>query len=358
MNFINMNQPRFLMCLLFFLICCKSEKEPQDQNQDETTIREEIPPIEVGIEVLDSIDFYQEIISNGKLEGHQKSEMRFKINQKITNIYVSNGQYVQKGQLLARLDNYELENSLLLCKVSLENGKLTLMDYLIGQGYALKDSVDIPENILSIAKIKSGYTKAEMELALAQFNMEQTILRAASNGFIANLTVKESNYPDGEKPFCLIIDNSKLEIRFPVMEPEAHLVEKGRPVNIVLYYNEKEISGRVSAINPFIDENGQLEVTAIIAQPGTGLYEGMNAKVYLKKNIGKALAVPKEAVTLRSERPVVFVYENGLAKWNYVELGEENSSQVVVKTELVQGDSIIVKGNLHLAHESKVLLTL
>jgi multidrug efflux pump subunit AcrA (membrane-fusion protein) len=54
---------------------------------------------------------------------------------------------------------------------------------------------------------------------------------------------------------------------------------------------------------------------------------------------------------------VVFTYESGLAKWNYVKTSFENSTQYVITEGLSPGDSVIVKGNLNLAHDAKVKLT-
>jgi membrane fusion protein, multidrug efflux system len=80
----------------------------------------------------------------------------------------------------------------------------------------------------------------------------------------------------------------------------------------------------------------------------------MNVKVYLKLPSGNKLAVPKEAVTLRSDRPVVFTLKNGAAHWNYVKTGFENNSSIVIEEGISNGDTVIFKGNVHLAHGSEV----
>lgn len=343
-----------ILYLAVALLSCGSPEEKATTT--ETSLLEELPPTEVQTETLDSADFYMEIVSNGKLEGIRKSEMRFRINQRISKIYVKNGDWVKKGRLLAQLDDYELRTKLLQSKVALENARITLTDYLIGQGYNLEDSTNIPDKVFSIARIKSGHQKAETDLELAKFNLQQAFLRATSSGAVANLSANENTYPNNQEPFCLIIDNSSMQIKFPVMEPEVDLVSLGQAIKIVPYYQEEEIKGKVTAINPFIDKNGLIQITAVIPSVSKGLFEGMNARIYVRRNIGKSLAVPKGAITLRSERPVVFVFKDGQAKWNYVKTSHENSEKTIITDGLHAGDEVIVKGNLHLANESRVVL--
>jgi hypothetical protein len=51
---------------------------------------------------------------------------------------------------------------------------------------------------------------------------------------------------------------------------------------------------------------------------------------------------------------VVFAYENGLAKWNYVSITHENETSVVISEGLKAGALVIIEGNLNLGHDAKV----
>jgi len=51
----------------------------------------------------------------------------------------------------------------------------------------------------------------------------------------------------------------------------------------------------------------------------------------------------------------VFTFHNGLALWNYVETGPENSRRIVITSGLEEGMEVIVSGNLNLAHETPVV---
>lgn len=80
----------------------------------------------------------------------------------------------------------------------------------------------------------------------------------------------------------------------------------------------------------------------------------MNARIIIEKTLLNQLVVPKSAVVERSGRKVVFTYENGLAKWNYVSIAHENETSVVIAEGLKVGALVIIEGNLNLGHDAKV----
>ena len=92
------------------------------------------------------------------------------------------------------------------------------------------------------------------------------------------------------------------------------------------------------------------------------LFSGMNVRVSVRRSLGQQLVIPKTAVVLRSGKQVVFTLQEGKAMWNYVHTGLENATEYVVSDKsqkgieegLLEGDTIIVTGNLNLAHEAAV----
>ena len=235
------------------------------------------------------------------------------------------------------------------------------MDLLIGQGFSYEDSVKIPSNILETAKIKSGFKRSEYELSMALYNYNATILITPVSGTVANIFDKVNTYPSTSSTFCTILDLNAMEILFPVMENELHLLSMGQKIQMCPYFNEAQmVDGYITSINPVINENGLAEIRAKAKNNDNGLLEGMNMKVFIKKPVGECLVIPKKAITLRTERKVVFTYKKGFAKWNYIKIDYENSSQVSILEDedntLKIGDSIIVEGNVHLAHDSRVVI--
>ena len=104
-----------------------------------------------------------------------------------------------------------------------------------------------------------------------------------------------------------------------------------------------------------------IAVTAVLKQTGN-LLDGMNVQVLVETAVPEQLVVPKSAVVLRDNQEVLFKKVNGQAYWTYVKTGFENSTSYTVIADpekggtLEPGDSVIVSGNLNLAHESEVVV--
>ena len=107
--------------------------------------------------------------------------------------------------------------------------------------------------------------------------------------------------------------------------------------------------------------NGLVKVKALV-NAGGKLFSGMNVRVSVRRSLGERLVIPKSAVVLRSGKQVVFTLKDGKAMWNYVNTGLENATECVVSDKsqkgiedgLLEGDTVIVTGNLNLAHEAEV----
>ena len=85
------------------------------------------------------------------------------------------------------------------------------------------------------------------------------------------------------------------------------------------------------------------------------LFDGMNARVSVKRSVPGQLVIPKTAVVLRSGKQVVFTLKDGKAMWNYVQTGLENLSEYTVTGEgMEEGVTVITAGNVNLAHETPV----
>lgn len=347
----------FCIALVSVLYSCSSNKENEKEENEKVTEIADDKPVEVKAKLLEYQDFNYELISNGTIAALNKAELRFQSQEHIVKIHVKNGQRVTKGQKLAELDRFKLENSMQQAEESLERAKLDLQDVLIGQGYSLNDSTRIPQEVMKIAKIRSNYEQSRNNYVMAKYNLDMATLHAPFNGVVANLTVKEYNQPGGD-PFCTIIDNQSPEVVFNILENELPLINLNDRV-IVSPFSQASysIEGRVTEINPMIDKNGMVKVKAVISNKDNKFHEGMNVKVRVQRILGKQLVIPKSALVLRTNRKVVFTLKNNRAMWNYVETAQENSdSYVVIPDKINAGDSVIYDGNMNLMDMVPVIL--
>ncbi len=341
-----------VISLLIFTSCKADKKKKPDE-----TVQQLLPdaPAEVTAIRLRTVDFEHELVSNGKISARTVAELKFQTSETIAQIFVKNGSRVSQGQRIAVLDTYSINNRLEQAKDALDRSRLEMQDVLIGQGYKL-DSLDaVPAEVMELARVKSGFNSAQTQFNMAKYDLQRATLTAPIGGVIANLFAKPHTISSPGEVFCNIIDTRSLEVQFTVLENELGFIHIGDNMKIVPFsMPELEVTGRVSEINPWVNENGMVQIKAAVNYHAR-LVEGMNVRVSTFRSAGKQWVVPKTAVVLRTGKQVVFTVVDGKAIWNYVQTGLENATEYTITSEtLKEGDQIIISGNINLAHESPV----
>lgn len=316
---------------------------------------------EVEVVPLQRQTFQMQLLANGKLSAAQKSALYFSETGQIVALNVQNGGSVGQGAVIARLDSREQESKLEAARIEVERTRLEYLSFLAGQGYAVSDSASVPQDVRDLASIRSGYAAARNSYAQAQRALAATVLRAPFSGKVADIKLKKWDRTTAE-PFCTLIADRTFDVEFSALESEYPFLQKGQPVRVSLFGDDaSSVKGTIKSINPSVDKNGQILVTATV--PGDSrMLDGMNVKVIVERSIPDQLVVPKRAVVIRDNLEVLFRYNGGKSDWVYVNTLRANSESFAIQAnsdrgaELHEGDLIIVSGNLNLADGSKVVL--
>ena len=346
---------RYLLCMAVALLaaCSDAGKGKESEEGVATVLPSESN--EVTVKVLKRATFEHELVSNGKVTAGAMADLRFETTGVVAHIYVKNGAPVRKGQKLAELDKFRLKNKTAQAKDALDKAELELQDVLIGQGYPVGDASKVPADIMKLARVRSGYDQSLAQYELAAYEEEHATLVAPFDGVVANLFSKPFNEASTSEAFCSIIGTQGMEVDFTVLESELPLIKSGDKV-IVTPYSDAGFrqEGRITQINPLVDDKGMVKVKAAVNGKGR-LFSGMNVRVNVHRSLGGQLVIPKSAVVLRSGKQVVFTLKDGKAQWNYVQTGLENAeSYSMADDALKEGDTVIVTGNVNLAHEASV----
>lgn len=350
------------ICLIsvFLLISCGNRdggvNESDKPSVADETSREALTAdkiAEVTVMELQPTVFNHEIVSNGRVSAREKVDVNFQAPGLIAAVYVHNGQRVSKGQRIASLDTYKLDNQIEKERNAVASATLEMQDVLIGQGYDPAHPEKVPEEVMKLARLRSGLQQAELTLEATKKDLTDATLVAPVSGVVANLSAKAHNMSSGSEPLCRIINDRGMEVEFSVLESELPMVKPGDKVEVTPFSTTDSHTGRITEINPMVDDNGMVKVWATV-DGGSGLIDGMNVRVSVKRAVEKALVVPKTAVVLRSGRQVVFTLDGDKAIWNYVTTGLENLNEYTIADGLTPGMTVITTGNLNLAHEAPV----
>ena len=124
---------------------------------------------EVSVMTLKKQAFEHELVSNGKVEAKRYAALQFRTTtEPVARIYVKNGDRVKKGQKIAELDLFALQNKLTQAEYTLEQARLEMQDVLIGQGYAPDRMEAVPEEVKKLAATKSGYGQNQKRIRAEQ----------------------------------------------------------------------------------------------------------------------------------------------------------------------------------------------
>ncbi|MCT4589554.1 MAG: efflux RND transporter periplasmic adaptor subunit [Carboxylicivirga sp.] len=341
------------LILLMHLFSCTTKTDNQDQqNVNQLPIETN----QVDVLVLNESLFMQDVLSNGKLSAIEKADLYFKSQGTIAAIDVKNGQTIEAGTPIAQLHNAEQQFNLEKANEKREQAIINKLDALISMGYTRNSQEFQPEHE-KIANIRSGYKLVDIEYREAEYQYQQTIIKAPFSGIISGIIQHRHEKANVSNAFCTLLNTSRFHIRFPLLETEISKIKIGQKALISPISLELTTVGTISEISPQVDENGLVWLKAEVINPGDFL-DGMNVKVSIKLPINHQLIVPKEAVVLRQNREVLFRYDKGIAYWTYIKILHENENHYAVSAiegaSLAAGDTVIVSNNLNLAHESEV----
>lgn len=221
------------------------------------------------------------LVSKGVIRSASEVKVFSRIEGQLLDVPVLEGRKVSKGQVIFRLEDQELKSKLLLSESQWEQSKLRMEEILVSQGYKRSEMDKIPENVINYAKIKSGVNICGQELSIARSKVERTVIRAAQSGVITGVKALSFAYVKPGETLCTIVDPDHLIAHFSVLETEVSKFSIGTKVEVyALAYSDIPYSATVRTISSIVDENGMIEVEAVI-DDSRKLMPGMTAVVTL-----------------------------------------------------------------------------
>lgn len=347
--------PSFL--LLLALLSCEAETATQ-QDLPLDSFRAEVEATRVKTARSERRSFDYLVNASGKVEARDQVKMVVERSGYLLELTVRDGDKVEAGQILARLDPSESMFQIEKAKVRLRdaqtqyNSQILSFQRIMDGNDTLRRSA-VQEQI----KSSSGLLMAEIELREAEIAMEKSTLKALISGKIADIAFKEGSLVNAGDVLCEILSTRQLQLKVKVLESDIGLISLGQQAEIhPVSSNSGTVAGTVASINPKVDEHGLVQVTLQLSGAG-GLLPGMNARAVIHAPQSNTIVVPKQAVVYRSERPVVFTIADNLSQWNYVEVGRDNGREIEILDGLAENNTVIVTNNLQLAHHAPVQIS-
>jgi RND family efflux transporter MFP subunit len=291
--------------------------------------------------------------ATGYVEADTKADLSPKITSKVTALYVTEGDTVKKGQVLARLDKTDLDAQLADAKAAWVNAdaELKRQKALLADGLAPQSSVDAAVAAEASARAKVHYVEAQEDYAeiRAPFAGRVIAKRAHVGEAVSPYGAPGQGSTNGGA-IVTLVDFSTLYVGADVNESNLGKLRLGQPAEIVLdAYPDHTYHGHLLQIIPTADRaKGTVKVKVAFEDPDEKILPDMSARVNFtaKKTTEAAktrVTVPKSAVAAVDGRTGVYLVAGGLALFREIGTGAENAGQVEVRSGLQGGERLVAE---------------
>lgn len=333
---------------LFILVSCGEKKK------ETTTVKplSQGGPVRAEAFIVLPASISETIETPGSVLPYESTELRSEVSGKVVSINFKEGGYVNKGALLVKLFDADLQAQLRKLNVQLQIAEKTLER----QQELLKIN-GISQQEVDLSGLQASNIKADIELL--KVSISKTEIRAPYNGKIGLRSISNGAYVTPQTMIAGIQQVDNLKIEFSVPEKYSSRIKEGMMISFGVQGSlRKYLAKVIAAENTITETNRSLKVRAVVQQKDNAILPGAFAKVNL--NFGEnsnALLIPTQAVIPQARNKKVIVYRDGIAKFEVVETGIRDSARVEIVNGLKAGDTIITTGLLAIKPEGKVAIS-
>lgn len=290
---------------------------------------------------------------SGSIEANEQVEIRSEVSGIVEGIYFQEGTFVNKGQLLFKVNDIELRAQ--LRQTSTKEG-LAAENERRAKLLLQKEAISQEEYDLARADLKSAQAQSQ----LIQAQIAKTSVRAPFSGKIGLRSISPGTYITPAILVTKLVNTGKLKITFSIPEKYASQVKSNTIIRFKVAGSEDRYSAKIYAIEPEIAvATRTLQVRAIAENKDGKLLPGTFADVELPLDIIKdAIVVPTEAIIPVQNGKKIFISSNGLAKEIMIETATRTETSVLVLSGINEGDTVITNGVMSLKNDDPVKVIL
>lgn len=330
-------------------------------------------PAQYGVTTIATTD--REIQSNysATIRGRQDIDIYPQVSGTISELRVTEGQSVSKGQTLFIIDQVPYkaalqtaEANVAAAKASVATAQLTYdsKKELFAKSVVSQYDLSTAENTLLTAKAQLA--QAEAQRVNAANNLSYTVVKAPANGMVGTLPYRVGALVSASipQPLTTVSDNSEMYVYFSMTENQLlNLTRKYGSIantlknmpDIQLQLNDGSIydqTGRIESISGIIDTStGSVQLRAAFPNKGGLLHSGGAGSIILPVNYTDCIVVPQVATFELQDKVYVYKVVDGKATSSMIDVEKiNNGREYIVKSGLVPGDVIVAEG-VGLLHE-------
>lgn len=334
-----------LFCTAVFTSSCSSESQSKNVTDKDST---SAIPVEVAKTESGDISAYYS--STATLEAEEEAMVVAKVRGIVKKLNVEEGDLVQAGDVLAQLEDEQLE-------IEARRAKAT-MDRLQNELNRKKELYE--KNLISAQEFENAkyeFQAQKSEYELAQLKIRNSKIRAPIDGVISDRLIKVGNMINADQEVFEITDFDPLLAVLKVPEHEMSKIEKGQKALVqVDAISGQKFQGEVLRISPTVNpETGTFEVTVSVKDESRQLKPGMFGRVQIVYDTHKnVLTVPKNAIMTEDGASSVYVIKDNMAYRQMVKTGYVHENNIEVMEGLTPTDTVVTVGQSSLQDSALV----
>lgn len=288
----------------------------------------------------------------GSLLPSEQTQIRSEVSGRIVKLNIEEGSVVQKGALLVKLFDADLQAQLKKLNVQLAIAQTTEK-----RQRELLDIQGISQQDYDLVKLNVENLNADIEGV--QIAIVKTEIRAPYSGQLGLRSVSLGAYISPTDIITTVRQVDDLKLEFSIPEKYAKEVKKGANIMFRVDGGQRDHTATVIATENSVEQTTRtLRIRALVNKKDSELVPGVFARVNLQ--LGKtanALLVPTQALISTARNKQVAVLRKDSVIFNVVETGARDSVFVQITRGLKQGDTIVTTGLMVLKPNTKIKLT-
>lgn len=282
------------------------------------------------------------VYSSGKVGAFNEVEIMPEVSGKLSSIYFKEGEHVNKGAVLAKINDADLQAQLVKNKAQLK-----LAEEKLDRSKKLLAANGISQEEFDIQASEVNTLKADQMFILAQ--LAKTTITAPFDGVIGLRNVSEGAFVNSSMVIASLVQLKPLFIEFSLPERYSSILKKDMGI-LFSYENSgstKEYEASVYAIEPKIDElTKTIRCRALYKGPET-LFPGSFVKVFVElSDIRNTIMIPTQSIIPVLKGQKVIISKNGMAEERMVVTGIRTDEQIQIMEGLTEGDTVLTSGLL------------
>ena len=290
---------------------------------------------------------------SGELRAQREATVRAEVGGSVLQVAPEEGQRIEKGALLARIEARTAEDSVNSAQSQLRSAEqasdwatkeAARIENLVKGGALAERDLEVARNAAIAAKAQVDDVKSR--LTSARKALEDATVRAPMSGIVSKRHVNAGDVvsPGGE--LYTIIDPSSMRLEASVPSEQLDAIRVGAPVVFTVRgYRDQAFEGKIERVSPAADATTR-QVPIFVAIPNASgrLVAGLFAEGRVTREARTALVVPFTAVNENGPKPWVVRVRDGKAERLDVTLGlrDDQTERVEIATGVQEGDVLLV----------------